>query len=428
MESSQFSDSQPRFDTMEKVNRQGATCDTFRVKLYGKLHFLKRLKPEYANDIRYQEALRKEFETGYRLEHPHLVRYVSLSDDGILMEYVDGETLTDRLATAPDYFKSKKNTDKFLRQLLDAVGYLHAHQVLHLDLKPDNIMLTRINDDVKLIDLGCCYTDTFADTQGRTNRFAAPEQLSGGMVDARTDIYAIGKTLELLPHRPIYSKVIARCTRHNPANRYRSVADMQRAVFPKRRSMLWPLLMTLVVVLTAGYFILTTREHPSAVLTEPQQENRHAEMRATGLPLATGGTQESVFVKEAVQAVAQPASSAPLGPVSSTISKDEEEFINQSHLHTVTSEEFIRYKHQLDEYYSEVNAFLDDTTNYRKYSSHVAYMSQYQAIIQRMMERINADEWFRPLYESPMNPVSSYTRQYKTEVEHRAFLNGNKLP
>ncbi len=51
------------------MDTQGATCDTFRVKLYGKLHFLKRLKPELAGDIRYQEALRKEFETGYRLEH-----------------------------------------------------------------------------------------------------------------------------------------------------------------------------------------------------------------------------------------------------------------------------------------------------------------------------------------------------------------------
>ena len=169
MESSQFTDSQPQSESLESLEVQGATCDTFRVKLYGKLHFLKRLKPEYANDVRYKEAFRKEFETGYRLEHPHLVRYISLTDDGILMEYIDGETLTQRLATRPDYFKDRKNTDKFLRQLLDAVGYLHSHQVLHLDLKPDNILLTRINDDVKLIDLGCCYTDAFQDTTGHVS-------------------------------------------------------------------------------------------------------------------------------------------------------------------------------------------------------------------------------------------------------------------
>ena len=153
MESSQFSEAQPRIEGLEPVDTNGATCDTYRVKLYGKLHFLKRLKPQYAGDIRYQEAFRKEFETGYRLEHPNIVRYLSLSDDGILMEYVDGETLSQRLSRHPDYFESKKNTEKFLRQLLDAVACLHSHQVLHLDLKPDNILLTRINSDVKLIDL-----------------------------------------------------------------------------------------------------------------------------------------------------------------------------------------------------------------------------------------------------------------------------------
>ena len=178
MDSSQFSDNQPRFEAIEQMETQGATCDTFRMKLYGKLHFLKRLKSEYAGDIRYQEALRKEFETGYRLEHSNLVRYLSLDKDGILMEYVDGETLSQRLTKNPDYFKQRKNTEKLVRQLLSVLGYLHSHQVLHLDLKPDNILLTHINDDVKLIDLGFCYTDTFADTQGHTNAFAAPEQLS----------------------------------------------------------------------------------------------------------------------------------------------------------------------------------------------------------------------------------------------------------
>lgn len=226
MESSQFTDSQPRFESLEALEVQGATCDTFRVKLYGKLHFLKRLKPENANDIRYQEAFLKEFETGYRLEHPNLVRYVSRSGNDILMEYVDGETLAQRLANQPNYFKDKKNSDKFVLQLLDVVCYLHSHQVLHLDLKPDNILLTRINNDVKLIDLGCCYTDTFTDTQGRTNRYAAPEQLAGEETDARTDIYAIGRILELLPTSSIYNKVIARCTAPDMADRYQSVEEL----------------------------------------------------------------------------------------------------------------------------------------------------------------------------------------------------------
>ena len=265
MDSSQFSDNQPRFEAIEQMETQGATCDTFRVKLYGKLHFLKRLKPEYAGDIRYQEALRKEFETGYRLEHPNLVRYLSLDKDGILMEYVDGETLSQQLSQNPDYFKQRKNTDKLVRQLLSVLQYLHSHQVLHLDLKPDNILLTHINDDVKLIDLGFCYTDTFADTQGHTKAFAAPEQKAGGVVDVRSDIYAFGKILELLPDHSIYNKVIARCTAERPEDRYQSVEEILHTINHQRRYFLWvAIIVFCAALLFAGLALLTHQKSEPA--------------------------------------------------------------------------------------------------------------------------------------------------------------------
>lgn len=247
LESSQFTDSLSHFESFQPLEVQGATCDTFLVKLYGKLHFLKRLKPAFSCDIRYQEAFRKEFEIGYRLEHPNLVRYIFFSDDGILMEYVDGETLNQRLVRQPSYFKKRKNTDKFVCQLLDVVGYLHSHQVLHLDLKPDNIMFTRIGDDVKLVDLGCCLTDTFADTPGRTPAFAAPEQHPRSLndevptkrdegnepravCDVRTDIYAIGKILQSIPHPIIYNNILARCTATDKAVRYDTVEKLRAAL------------------------------------------------------------------------------------------------------------------------------------------------------------------------------------------------------
>ena len=267
MDTSQFSANQPRFEAIEQMDTQGATCDTFRVKLYGKLHFLKRLKSEYAGDIRYQEALLKEFETGYRLEHPNLVRYLSLDKDGILMEYVDGETLSQRLSQNPDYFKQRKNTDKLVRQLLSVLQYLHSHQVLHLDLKPDNILLTHINDDVKLIDLGFCYTDTFADTQGHTNAFAAPEQLAGEKVDARSDIYAFGKILELLPDHSIYNKVIARCTAEHPEDRYQSVEEIMHAINHQRRYFLWvAVIVFCAALLSVGLALLTHQKNEPAVI------------------------------------------------------------------------------------------------------------------------------------------------------------------
>ena len=276
MDSSQFSDNQPRFEAIEQMETQGATCDTFRVKLYGKLHFLKRLKPEYAGDIRYQEALRKEFETGYRLEHPNLVRYLSLDKDSILMEYVDGETLSQRLTQNPDHFKQRKNTEKLVRQLLSVLGYLHSHQVLHLDLKPDNILLTHINDDVKLIDLGFCYTDTFADTQGHTNAFAAPEQLStprslnlskGPSLTTKTDIYAFGKILELLPDHSIYNKVIARCTAERPEDRYQSVEEILHTINHQRRYFLWvATIVFCVAMFSVGLVLLTHQKNEPAAI------------------------------------------------------------------------------------------------------------------------------------------------------------------
>ena len=274
MESSQFSDNQSRFDAIEQMESQGATCDTFRVKLYGKLHFLKRLKEEYAGDIRYQEALRKEFETGYCLEHPNLVRYLSLGKDGILMEYVDGETLSQRLTKNPDYFKQRKNTDKLVRQLLSALQYLHNHQVLHLDLKPDNILLTHINDDVKLIDLGFCYTDTFVDTQGHTNAFAAPEQKAGRAVDVRTDLYAFGKILELLPDHSLYNRVIARCTAENPSDRYQSIDEILYDINHRRRYFRYVAAFVAIgAVLAIGIALLTHQENVAPEVKEVQKDS-----------------------------------------------------------------------------------------------------------------------------------------------------------
>lgn len=245
MDTSEFSDVQLSFPDAELLPVGGSTCDCYRVKLYGKLHFMKRLKPELRTDPRYVSALQKEFETGYRLDHPHLVHYVSKGDDYLLTEYVDGLTLGAFVADHPDYFKSRKNTNRFLTQLLDVVGYLHQHQVIHLDLKPSNILMTRIGHDVKLADLGYCYTDTYTDTMGRTDKYAAPEQIHGEQVDARTDIYAIGKILETLPLPSIFNKVKDRCLKELPAERFQSTEEIKTSLPSERR--IWPWLVVIIL-------------------------------------------------------------------------------------------------------------------------------------------------------------------------------------
>ena len=256
METSEFSNNQPSFSDAELLPVSGSTCDCYRVKLYGKQHFMKRLKPELKNDPRYVSALEKEFETGYRLDHPHLVRYVSKGDGYLLTEYVDGETLKQFAISHPDYFKFRKNANRLLSQLLDVVGYLHQHQIVHLDLKPDNILITRIGYDVKLTDLGFCYSDVFPDTTGQTDNYAAPEQVEGKTIDERTDIYAIGKMLETLPLPSIYNKVKNRCLQEDPLKRYQSAEEMLNQLPSEKLDNRWwlALIPVLAVVLALWFY------------------------------------------------------------------------------------------------------------------------------------------------------------------------------
>ena len=270
MDSSSFSNIPQSFPDAELLPVDGATCQCYRVRLYGKLHFLKRLKPEFRTDPRYVAALRKEFETGYALDHEALVRYVSHGDDYILMDYVDGETLDQFIEHHPDFFANKKNADRFLQQLLSAVSYLHAHQVLHLDLKPQNVLLTRIGNDVRLVDFGFSYTDSFPDTLGRTNRFAAPEQTDGSnAVDERTDIYAIGKLMELLPCASHYHRIIHRCTQPEKELRYQTVAEVQKALERRGRWQLW--MVPLLVVFLAAIAALFWWQQPNTIEPTPEQ-------------------------------------------------------------------------------------------------------------------------------------------------------------
>ena len=168
----------------QPVAGHSLTADLYRVKLYGKWHFLKKLKPELAGNPAYVAAFEKEFDIGFNLDHPNIVRYVSVGDDGtapyLLTQYVDGLTLAEFVSKNPGYFKNKAHFRAFVAQVLSAVGYMHSRQVLHLDLKPGNVMLTNVDRQVKIVDLGFSYSDLYQhDTAGYTATFAAPEQLAG---------------------------------------------------------------------------------------------------------------------------------------------------------------------------------------------------------------------------------------------------------
>lgn len=233
----------PADDIVPLPERCGSTCLCYLVRHQGKRYLMKRLRPEYAANPRYRELFRKEFETGQRFPHAHLVEYVSMGEDidgcYIIMEYVDGETLGERMRRNPAYFANPDQVERLFSQLLDCLSNLHHHQVLHLDLKPDNIMLTRISDDVKLIDLGFCYSDSYDLSMGRNGIYSAPEQVEGRLEDINvgTDLYAVGLLLRdvCLLHPKIYdadaiSELIARSTNADIASRFTSADEMANAL------------------------------------------------------------------------------------------------------------------------------------------------------------------------------------------------------
>lgn len=183
-----------------------ATCHLSRCVVDGKSLLKKSLHSQFLMDEKLRTCLRKEYETGKLLsaETPYVVRYHQLIDTAeectILMDFVDGMTLDDFLQTNPLYFSDDTRLDTFMHQLLEALKVIHHTQVVHLDIKPTNLLLTSVNIDLRIIDFGLSYISSYPHTLGLTTNFAAPEQKegSGGEVDCRTDIYAVGKILEYI--------------------------------------------------------------------------------------------------------------------------------------------------------------------------------------------------------------------------------------
>ena len=290
----------------ERLIVSGSTCDAYLVSIYGKLHFLKRLKPELAAQPRYVVAFRKEFETGFALNHPALPRYVSFLDDqqqpAIIEEYVEGKTLTEFLIQEPNYFHNRKHAKKFIAQLLSVLAYLHSHQILFLDLKPDNIMVTDIGRDLRLVDLGFCYSPAFKDSEGMTPQFAAPEQLQGKAVDERTDVYLFGKLLEYCSMPYIYNKVERRCLNTDPVKRYSNMNEVAKAA---RRAERKPRIMAISAFIIAAVitlvFILSipnqsvessTKESQTVspsdtILTKNPTKSSHTEKLTIPVPTST---------------------------------------------------------------------------------------------------------------------------------------------
>ena len=212
---------------------------------------------------------RKEFELGVELEHPNIVRYFDYGEDEkgpfIKMDYVDGDDLDEFVAKQPDFFKNRQNRRRLLDELLDALAYLHGKRMLHLDLKPSNILITHHGHHVKLVDLGFAWTDGYLHDTGYSRDYCAPEQLSGntGAISPATDIYALGKIMQRF--HLAKDTVVKRCLKENPKERFQSIEALRRALQPKR----WPYILLVMLVLgVLGWMLSLSLRHDktSAVL------------------------------------------------------------------------------------------------------------------------------------------------------------------
>ena len=154
---------------------------------------------------RYRQKFLKEARSIARLNHPHIVRIIDVFEENgtayYVMEYVAGGSLSDRVGRQGAL--SESEATRYIRQVADALTYIHTQRMTHLDVKPANIMLTD-KDEVVLIDFGLAKQydsatghQTSSTPVGISEGYAPLEQyMQGGVGEfsPETDVYALGAT------------------------------------------------------------------------------------------------------------------------------------------------------------------------------------------------------------------------------------------
>lgn len=237
------------------------------------------------------KRLQREVTVAQQVSTPHIVRVfdVGESDHGafLTMEHVEGETLRERIARGP------MPVDEAIgigRQLLAALEALHLVGAVHRDVKPGNVLIDR-DGCVKLVDLGLArdvadeeWRATQTDAVVGTFEYVPPEQLVGGDVDARTDLYSFGVVLyecltgELpfgnrssvsaaiahLREKPVdigerrvdvprwLRRVVSQLLAKEPVNRFASAAEVGRLLERRKAPVLTPRALRAVALLFAG--------------------------------------------------------------------------------------------------------------------------------------------------------------------------------
>jgi tRNA A-37 threonylcarbamoyl transferase component Bud32 len=235
-----------------------------------RIYALKVLAPELLEDERFQERFRREIRVAASLQHPNVVGiHYAGEHEGLLflaMDYVHGTDLREILKKSGALHPER--AVELLSQAASAIDAAHARGLIHRDVKPANILITVKDGEERayLTDFGVAKRfDTVADLTATgvvvgTVDYMAPEQITGGHVDARTDIYALGCVFfqmlsghvpyerdnsvaklfahvsdpppsiegELAELYPTFGQVVEKAMAKDPADRYLSAGDFLR--------------------------------------------------------------------------------------------------------------------------------------------------------------------------------------------------------
>ena len=205
-----------------------------------------------------------------QLNHPHVCTLYDVGPNYLVMELVEGETLTARLKKGPIPMDQVMS---IAEQTAGALAAAHAKRIIHRDLKPANIMLTE--HGVKVLDFGLAKFGDHDDTLSEsgivmgTPAYMAPEQAAGQPVSARTDLFALGRIVqELLVGRHagagtdrLLSSLLAPDPRKRPDSASVVYAQLRKFATPARFPV-WTMVVIAVAVLAGSLWWLWGRANP----------------------------------------------------------------------------------------------------------------------------------------------------------------------
>lgn len=263
-----------RYEVLSKIGA-GGMADVYKGKdtMLNRYVAIKVLKKEYREDENFVRKFHSEAQAAAGLLNPNIVNVYDVGEDRglyyMVMELVEGITLKEYIEKKGKL--SHKEVISIAIQMCNGIGAAHAAGIVHRDIKPQNVMISR-DGKVKVTDFGIAKavtSNTISSNAMGSVHYTSPEQARGGYSDAKSDIYSIGITLyemvtgrvpfdgestvevamkhlqqeitppsEYAPDIP-YSleQIILKCTQKNSERRYASTADLTRDL---KKSMMDP--------------------------------------------------------------------------------------------------------------------------------------------------------------------------------------------